>query len=289
MPREGLHDFSPGSSTRTPPSPRTGPTAISSGCSDAAHGPAHDALSVRHADALRRAEPPADAGVARRAAGARLDGGGPGRGLRGGVRRRRRGDDDDAAGAGQRIAVEVAGTVETGDTAGALRGQRRRFAEALPALHGSDPIEPGAGRAGDAALAGAPGDDLGRAHALAAAVAEAITYGAGATEATTTAAEALALGRGVCQDMAQALIAAAQGAGLPARYVTGYLLGRRRGRGRRRRPRLGRGPRRGPRLGRLRSRQPLLPDERYVRLDSGRDAREAAPIRGWRAAAGPRR
>ncbi len=33
-------------------------------------------------------------------------------------------------------------------------------------------------------------------------------------------------------------------------------------------------------MGRVRRRQPLLPDERYVRLGSGLDAADAAPIRG---------
>ncbi len=51
-----------------------------------------------------------------------------------------------------------------------------------------------------------------------------VTYEIGATDAHTTAAEAFADGRGVCQDHAHILIAAARGAGIPARYVTGYLV-----------------------------------------------------------------
>ena len=43
---------------------------------------------------------------------------------------------------------------------------------------------------------------------------------------TTTAAEALAVGRGVCQDFAHVMLALCHLLGLPARYVSGHLLGR---------------------------------------------------------------
>ena len=49
-------------------------------------------------------------------------------------------------------------------------------------------------------------------------------YEANATEATTTALQAFALRRGVCQDFAQVMIACLRSIGLPARYVSGYLL-----------------------------------------------------------------
>ena len=52
-----------------------------------------------------------------------------------------------------------------------------------------------------------------------------MTYTPGATEVETTAAEALALGRGVCQDYAHIMLALCRLAGLPARYVSGHLLG----------------------------------------------------------------
>ena len=41
----------------------------------------------------------------------------------------------------------------------------------------------------------------------------------------TTAAEALAGGRGVCQDAAHIMVALARLAQVPARYVSGHLLG----------------------------------------------------------------
>jgi transglutaminase-like putative cysteine protease len=54
---------------------------------------------------------------------------------------------------------------------------------------------------------------------------EALSYAHGATSIATTAAEALADGRGVCQDAAHVMIAICRAAGLPARYVSGHLLG----------------------------------------------------------------
>jgi transglutaminase-like putative cysteine protease len=49
-------------------------------------------------------------------------------------------------------------------------------------------------------------------------------YVARSTEAHTTALEAMALRRGVCQDFAHIMIACWRAMGLPARYVSGYLL-----------------------------------------------------------------
>jgi len=45
------------------------------------------------------------------------------------------------------------------------------------------------------------------------------------TTARTPLSEALALGRGVCQDFAHLFLGACRGIGLPARYVSGYLCG----------------------------------------------------------------
>jgi transglutaminase-like putative cysteine protease len=54
-------------------------------------------------------------------------------------------------------------------------------------------------------------------------VCDAIEYRTGTTEVTSTAADALAQGRGVCQDHAHVFIAACRARGLPARYVSGYV------------------------------------------------------------------
>ncbi len=53
----------------------------------------------------------------------------------------------------------------------------------------------------------------------------AIRYASGVTGIRTTAARALALGRGVCQDYAHVMLAICRLCGLPARYVSGHLLG----------------------------------------------------------------
>lgn len=69
------------------------------------------------------------------------------------------------------------------------------------------------------------GDQLATADRFCAYVHEAITYTYGATNVGTTAAEALAAGHGVCQDSAHVMLAMCRVAGLPARYVSGHLLG----------------------------------------------------------------
>ncbi len=56
-------------------------------------------------------------------------------------------------------------------------------------------------------------------------VARALTYGSGATGVHTTAAQALAKGRGLCQDYAHIMLALCRAAGLPARYVSGHMPG----------------------------------------------------------------
>ncbi|MEO8540463.1 MAG: transglutaminase family protein [bacterium] len=50
-------------------------------------------------------------------------------------------------------------------------------------------------------------------------------YRKGATSVFTTAAEALAIGAGVCQDHAHLMLAMCRSLGIPARYVSGHMLG----------------------------------------------------------------
>jgi transglutaminase-like putative cysteine protease len=52
---------------------------------------------------------------------------------------------------------------------------------------------------------------------------ERLVYEPGATTVTTTASEALDLGRGVCQDFVHVAIAVLRASGIPARYASGYL------------------------------------------------------------------
>lgn len=54
---------------------------------------------------------------------------------------------------------------------------------------------------------------------------QSMTYRHDVTGINTTAAEALALGAGVCQDYAHLMLAMCRACGLPSRYVSGHLLG----------------------------------------------------------------
>ena len=73
--------------------------------------------------------------------------------------------------------------------------------------------------------AGSARADGPRAQALALmeATHRALKYTPGITNVKTTAAEAMALGQGVCQDFTHLMLAACRSCGLPARYVSGYL------------------------------------------------------------------
>jgi len=66
---------------------------------------------------------------------------------------------------------------------------------------------------------------LERARRMCAAVHAEMTYEYGVTAIGTPAADALAGGRGVCQDYAHILLALFHAAGMPGRYVSGHLLG----------------------------------------------------------------
>lgn len=73
---------------------------------------------------------------------------------------------------------------------------------------------------------GGPWDDqLELANAVCQAVHSAMTYRYGVTSVSSTAAEALAGGEGVCQDSAHIMLALCHLLALPARYVSGHLLG----------------------------------------------------------------
>ena len=54
-------------------------------------------------------------------------------------------------------------------------------------------------------------------------ICEAIHYEMGATGSGSSASDALALGKGVCQDHAHLFIACCHSAGIPVRYVSGYI------------------------------------------------------------------
>ena len=119
------------------------------------------------------------------------------------------------------IEVMVQGVVETRDLSGILRGHRETvppeaYLRDTEATRTDDALRALADSVGDT-------DPLALGHGLSTAVTGAIAYRPGVTQSATTAAAALALGEGVCQDHAQVMVALARHRGLPARYVSGYL------------------------------------------------------------------
>lgn len=119
------------------------------------------------------------------------------------------------------LSITAHGTVETADKLGVLgmvygRAPLWHFMAQTPLTAPDDEI---------AALSQIARDEGGLAglHALSAAILEAIAYTPGSTDTQTTATEALALGTGVCQDHTHVFLSAARAAGMPARYVSGYL------------------------------------------------------------------
>jgi transglutaminase-like putative cysteine protease len=99
-------------------------------------------------------------------------------------------------------------------------GSDRRFAEASRLTQPDGPLR---AVADQARATGAT--DLDLAGLLSARVHEHFTYEWGVTTVLTTAAEAWAEARGVCQDYAHCMVALCRLCGLPARYVSGHLLG----------------------------------------------------------------
>lgn len=194
------------------------------------------------------------------------------------------------------VTVETTGTIETFDLSGVLKGYREkippfaylrstRLTRVDVALQ--DLAETTLAELGDST-------ELSKAHALSAAVTEAIKYQSHTTVTLTTAAEALAQGKGVCQDQTHALIALALSQGIPARYVTGYLYASATDEDVITQADPDGVERPNSEAGHAWAElyidgfgwvgfdpaNACCPDERYVRLCSGVDAYDAAPIRG---------
>ena len=122
------------------------------------------------------------------------------------------------------LAVSVEGEIETWETHGVVAGAVERFAPEVY-LRDTPLTEADAALkafARDAAAAGG-GDVLARLHALTAAIHREMAFDTAPTDAGTSAAQAFALKRGVCQDLSHVFIAAARALGVPARYVSGHL------------------------------------------------------------------
>jgi transglutaminase-like putative cysteine protease len=179
------------------------------------------------------------------------------------------------------IVVHCEGEVETEDMAGVV-GRHGGHAPLWFFRHSTDLTRAGPRvRALIKGLKEEEPEDIPRLHALSARIIAAVPYEIGLTGSDTTAEEAIEHGGGVCQDHAQIFVAAARFMGYPARYVSGYLL-------------------MSDRVHQDASHawaevhiEPLgwvgfdvsngySPDTRYVRVATGRDYREAAPVSGLR-------
>ena len=124
-------------------------------------------------------------------------------------------------------------------------------------------------------------EDLALLHALSGRILDEVKYDIGHTDAATSADAAIEHGHGVCQDHAHIFVAAARALDYPARYVSGYLM-------------------MNDRVSQDASHawaeahidglgwvgfdisNGISPDARYVRVATGLDYREAAPISGLR-------
>ncbi|WP_025029447.1 transglutaminase family protein [Nitratireductor aquibiodomus] len=119
------------------------------------------------------------------------------------------------------IVIEASGVVETRDTAG-VTGRHQGLAP-LWLFQQQTPLCT-AGRGISTLLRGIDGEtDVERLHSLMSVVRDRVAYRIGTTDAGTPAETALANGEGVCQDHAHIFLTAARMMGFPARYVSGYL------------------------------------------------------------------
>jgi len=122
------------------------------------------------------------------------------------------------------LKITVEGEVDTQETNGVVRGAIERFP---PSMYLREtPLT-----APDQAIVGfardvwrtAGADTLAILHLITQRLNTEFVYDTNPTQTTTTAAEALKLRRGVCQDLAHIFIAAARSLEIPARYIGGHF------------------------------------------------------------------
>jgi transglutaminase-like putative cysteine protease len=183
------------------------------------------------------------------------------------------------------VEVQCSGTVVTADNHGVI-GQHAGHMPLWTFLGQSPLTRPGAKVRAIMAGLDVPRDEtLKLLHQLSAAIIAAVRYAPGETHVHTSGEEAAALGLGVCQDHAHIFIGAARALGVPTRYVSGYLM-------------------MDDRIEQEAGHawveahvdglgwvgfdvsNGISPDERYVRVATGRDYREAAPVTGLSYGAG---
>ncbi len=180
-----------------------------------------------------------------------------------------------------KLEIRVEGTVETINTNGII-GPHPNTLPLWLFERQTELTQPGTGVAGLVTTLRARDDDaLGRLHALSTLIAEKVDYLTGTSDSETTAEEALETGSGVCQDQTHVFLSAARCLGYPARYVSGYLL---------------MDDRIDQQAGHAWAEahvdglgwvgfdvsNGISPDDRYLRVATGLDYREAAPVSGLR-------
>ncbi len=182
------------------------------------------------------------------------------------------------------VTVTCQGTVVTEDNAGVI-GRHSGHLPLWSFLRQTSLTRPGVKLRAllrEVAGTGAGGADsapLDFLHALSGLIRERVAYEAGRTHSATTAEESVGHGAGVCQDHAHIFIGAARTAGIPARYVSGYLM-------------------MDDRIEQEATHawaeahvdglgwvgfdvsNGICPDPRYVRVATGADYRDAAPVTG---------
>lgn len=174
------------------------------------------------------------------------------------------------------IRIVAEGEVETEDRAGVF-GPHQGYVPLWLYLRETPLTKPG--KLARELVKSITGDNpLARMHALMDTIHEAVAYRPGGTAADTTAEQALERREGVCQDHAHVFLAAARHLALPARYVSGYLL-------------MGQAEQTAGHawaevhLGGLGwvgfdAANRICPDDRYVRVATGLDYGDAAPVSG---------
>lgn len=177
------------------------------------------------------------------------------------------------------VEIRCEGLVETQDNAGVM-GSHSGHLPLWSFLSQTTRTRPGARmRSLVASVRRSDGDTLAVLHSLSDAIRGAVRYETGATNVETTAEESFAEGLGVCQDHAHIFIGGARALDIPARYVSGYLM-------------------MNDRVEQEATHawaeahvdglgwvgfdisNGISPDTRYVRVATGRDYSEAAPVTG---------
>ncbi len=181
----------------------------------------------------------------------------------------------------EQITVRCQGEVETEDLSGVV-GKQKGYMPLWLFRRSTELTRAGPKvRAMAKGLKEEHGDSVTLLHALSARILDAVAYEIGQTDVVTTADAAIEKGKGVCQDHAHIFIAAARALDFPARYVSGYLM-------------------MNDRTEQDASHawaeayvdgigwvgfdvsNAISPDARYVRVATGLDYREAAPVSGLR-------